>query len=96
MGSASAALSGRSVGHHHQIALRHRHVLAKAPSRGGMEMIWRVGQRLSRPATAGRQVPQVTSGLIVTRLPVQRPADDRPGPFVAEDQRRGRRSSWPR
>ena len=42
---------------------------ANAPGRGSIEMIWRVGHRFSRAALQAGQVPQVTSGLIVTRVP---------------------------
>jgi hypothetical protein len=77
-----------------QIALRHRQYSAKAPSRGGMEMICRSAQSCRAPCgrlagAAGHQRvdrhPPPSSG---PPTPSRRPR--------AEDQRRGRRSSWPR
>ena len=69
---------------------------AKAPSRGGMEMIIRSGHRLSRPDLQAGHVPQETNGLTVTRSPSRGPPTITPAASCPRINGAGRRSSWPR
>ena len=90
MGSARAALSAATpsgtVTRLHAGMATHS---ANAPSRGGIEMIWRSAQRFSRPDRQAAQAPQVTRGFIVTRSPSRAPPGDHPGRLVPEHQGRG-------
>ena len=69
---------------------------AKAPGRGGMEMIWRPKQIFGFPDRQAWHVPQPLSGLIVTKVPSRGPPTIVPEASWPKIIGVGLRASWPR
>ena len=71
-------------------------ISAKAPGRGGMEMIWRPKHIFGLPDRQAWQVPQPFSGFMVTNVPSRGPPTIVPEASWPRIMGVGLRVSWPR